>query len=202
MKKHLIYKAIALLFFSVFFSMGAYANTTGPISLEQIKQDVVGRTLKEPKDGYNQGYSSWRIEYQEIKSLHVTRIERDGADLIYHCVMDLRATGSTLRVSCQLRYVKEDYNWNLLYINTLEYNVVCTRRYNNCISSELASPMLALGDYIYITNQCDIDLIVGLRYYDGATWKKIEIKAKGNDSVRYGELKIEDYVVDYVELPL
>jgi hypothetical protein len=46
MKKHLIYKAIALLFFSVFFSMGAYANTTGPISLEQIKQDVLN--LREP----------------------------------------------------------------------------------------------------------------------------------------------------------
>lgn len=114
--------------------------------------------------------------------------------------MVLQADGGSLRVKCRVRYILEDYDdWTIQTLYTDSFEIVKTGMYDSCVEVSLRH---GFGDILKLVNNCDVALAVGLAYYDGATWKKIEFILNPVDQTTWTALMIHDFKLHYIELPL
>jgi hypothetical protein len=166
----------------------------------KLSKDLIGRKIKEPSDGYKQGNRVWTIAEGEIKDFKIIEINEENSTLVYNCEMVLQAEGGSLRVKCRVRYILEDYDdWTIQTLYTDSFEIVKTGMYDSCVEVSLRH---GFGDTLKLVNNCDVALAVGLAYYDGATWEKIEFILNPVDQVTWRVLTINDFKVHYIELPL
>lgn len=168
--------------------------------VSKLCKDLIGRKMKEPSDGYRRGNLVWTIADGEIKDIKILEINEENSTLVYNCEMVLQAEGGSLRVKCRVRYILEDYDdWTIQTLYTDSFEIVKTGMYDSCVEVSLHH---GFGDTLKLVNNCDVALAVGLAYYDGATWEKIEFILNPVDQVTWRVLTINDFKVHYIELPL
>lgn len=168
--------------------------------VSKLCKDLIGRKMKEPSDGYRRGNLVWTIAEGEIKDIKILEINEESSTLVYNCEIVLQADGGSLRVKCRVRYILEDYDdWTIQTLYTDSFEIVKTGMYDSCVEVSLRH---GFGDTLKLVNNCDVALAVGLAYYDGATWKKIEFILNPVDQTTWRVLTINDFKVHYIELPL
>lgn len=168
--------------------------------VSKLCKDLIGRKMKEPSDGYRRGNLVWTIADGEIKDIKILEINEENSTLVYNCEMILQADGGSLRVKCRVRYILGDYDdWTIQTLYTDSFEIVKTGMYDSCVEVSLNH---GFGDTLKLVNNCDVALAVGLAYYDGATWKKIEFILNPVDQTTWTALMIHDFKLHYIELPL
>ncbi len=160
----------------------------------KVEEDLVGRTIREPRTGYNGGDTKWNIEEGEIKSLKIINKSEDDGDILYQLYIRLQANGGAVDVLCTARYVLSTYDdWTISLVTTEQFDIVKTGKYNDCIE---VHPAKYAGYSFY--NKSDSVLMIGGVYYWNGKWRKFQESIPGNSSCDY---LCEDYEIHFIEKP-
>lgn len=174
------------------------------LSNEDIKRHLIGRTIREPSNGYNQGKIIWTIEESHIKDFVIQSVYENSGEYEYNVdlILQREAGLGSVKVGVKLIYVQgEIEDWTLKMLVTKSFDVVTTNRYNEYIEHKLITPLMA-GNYIEFRNTCDIDLIVGgiHRSQFETDWNKFTVIVPANDVVTYYNY-IDFYKIHFIEIP-
>lgn len=162
-------------------------------SEEKIKNDLLGHTLKEPENGYNEGESIWNIEKGDIREFTIKGKKQDGKAYLYTLRTVLQRNGGAIEVISEVRYTLEEKDdWSIELVTTEEFNVVKTGKYKTYIEYDRK-------DYgCNFINKSDRALMIGGRYLWNSKWRKFQMTVSGNNDRWLG---CDDYKIDYIEIP-
>ncbi len=160
---------------------------------EKIKQDLVGRSIREPQNGYNEGKTTWNIEEGEVKFMEVIEKTKEDNNIIYKLRLVLKANGGAVDVRCTARYGLSDYDddWTITMLTTETFDVVKTGKYDDCI--EVQKDMFGYRFF----NKSDSALTVGGVCYSWR-WHKFQKTIAGNES---GYIYCSDCKIHFIEIP-
>ena len=162
---------------------------------EKIKKDLVGRSIREPQNGYNEGKTTWNIEEGEVKSMEIIEKTKEDNNIIYKLHLVLKANGGAVDVRCTARYGLSDYDddWTITMLTTETFDVVKTGKYDDCIEVQKSK---YIGYSVF--NKSDSALMVGGVYYWMGSWYKFQTTIAGNDA---GYIMCTDYKIHFIEIP-
>ena len=159
---------------------------------EQIKKDLVGQSVREPKSGYNGGNTVWKIKDGDIKQFAVDSCMQKEKEYLYKLRMTLQAQGGAAEVACSVKYVLVDQdNWVIRSITTEEFGVVKTGLYDKCI--ERVQGYLCWN---FFNNSNRALMVGGLRLW-GSKWIKFQEIVPCYDT---RSVFCSEYKIHYIEL--
>ncbi len=175
-------------------------------TLQQLKDDLVGRKLTEPQPGYHRPGWFWKIEAGEIQNINIKNQYYRGNSYVYSLDLLLQAidgTGVTHQFVCDFIYTQQKDNWIPSVLKSKKVEIVRTYLYDDCIVSEKKGRS---GEYkVEFTNNCDIDLVVGGVYqleYSNGGWQKFSCVVPANGKKCIGGLffgSVDKYKIHFVE---
>lgn len=175
-------------------------------TLQQLKDDLIGRKLTEPQPGYHRQDWYWMIEAGEIQNISIKNQYYNNNSYVYSLDLLLHAVdgiGVTHRFICDFVYTKHGDNWVPSVLKSKELEIVRTYLYDDCITSEKKG---CTGEYeVEFTNSCDIDLVVGgicQIEYSNKGWQKFSCVVPANGKKSIGGLfigSVDKYKIHFVE---
>jgi hypothetical protein len=173
--------------------------------LTQVKKDLVGRRISDMPDGWHHKDWYWQVKStDELKDVSITKITRNGNDLIYYVHLILQGEANRHEASLRITYILHKTKWQMEVIETKSMNIVRTNRYNNCIAAQIEGWS---GEFeLQLTNRCDVSLVVGGTILSefGGKWQKFTMVVKANSTESVGGLfsvSVKEYKIHFIERP-
>ena len=171
---------------------------------KEICMDLVGRSITEgTDDGYYHSDWKWTIKQGEIKKIKVLSV-RENTTKRYTADVKIRLSrgerSHAIDATLTVYYIYSNHGWEIQFVKSRGIKIVRTHRYDDCIRASLDYGGIQ-GNRVYLVNDCDITLEVGGKtYHEYGGWKTFSVRVSPHSDCIYDSM-IEDFTIDYIELP-
>jgi len=157
---------------------------------ERIKRSLIGETI------YDQDYVSYSSrksfkfeKTEQIEKVEIVSVQKKDGDIVYDVCLTLKTEINSYTAKLLITYHlgNHDDDWTTKNIQTIEYKIIPTNNYWDCIKKEVD------GNYniIYLYNSCNVALLVeGLALYSNG-WERFEKLVEPNGKTYFVALECD-----------
>lgn len=174
----------------------------------QIKKDLVGHQLSEglekEKCWFQEDYR-WKIGDYEIHDFKIEEVLRDDAkEYIFIATMRLENELNAFNARAKVSYVLPDAeDWTLEFVNSLGVTIIKTHKYDDLISCAIEDDGWGGVDALFITNNAEIELGVGVEIVANGNRKRYAVRVSPDKKSQVGGLfgggNVTSYDIEFVE---
>lgn len=178
---------------------------------EQIKKDLVNENIGEGFDKDQCWFREdhrWTFKEYDINDFVIEDVVRD-TDKEYVAIANMRLNGETNAFDAKVKvsYVLPDTtDWKIEFVSSMGVSIVPTHKYDDLINCEIKDDGWGGTYALFVTNNSNIDLLVGAEIQCGNTKHRTNrvVKADGGCS-QFGGLfaggSVTSYRIAFVERP-
>jgi len=191
---------LIILFFSLFNLSAQSPATQAPSLEEQIKRNLVGRTILEPtRTFYREKFEIKTIK--NIVSVEITKKEKNDKERVYHCHLKLQDNVNVYNADVKITYSWNGKAWVFQFLQSKKLDIVATGKFKNCIVAKEEIAAITYGVFFY--NNCNIMLIVEGKQYNSnlREWEYYAIEVPANSNTLFCYVTDTDYTIERIERP-
>ena len=185
--------------------------------LEQMKNDLIGRTI----NNQTKGYPDWKINsLDELKDIETLNTNDNTTNNGYEYLLDihqiLQGEANKWGATMNIKYVLQKYDdrWKLVTFDS-QMNIVRTSgKYDNCITSRLITEggWGAPQRHIEFSNSCDVNILVSGELTQSSLGRRysrefnIQVPANGKKILDHNVINqstilyVNSYDINFIEL--
>jgi len=174
----------------------------------QIQKDLVGHQLAEgfekEKCWFHEDYR-WKIREGEIRDFMIEEVLRaDTKEYNFIATMRLQSELNAFNARVKVSYVlPETENWKIEFVKSMGVSIVKTHKYDDLISCEIKDDGWGGVDALFITNNAEIELGVGVEIVADNSRKRYAVRVSPGKKSQVGGLfaggNVTSYEIEFVE---
>lgn len=174
----------------------------------QIQKDLVGHQLTEgfekEKCWFHEDYR-WKIREGEIHDFMIEEVLRaDTKEYIFIATMRLQSELNAFNARVKVSYVlPETEDWKIEFVKSMGVSIVKTHKYDDLISCEIKDDGWGGIDALFITNNAEIELGVGVEIVASGNRKRYAVRVSPDKKSQVGGLfaggNVTSYEIEFVE---
>lgn len=188
----------------------AKVKTVMPVKPDetQIQKDLVGHQLAEgfekEKCWFQEDYR-WKIGDYEIHDFKIEEVLRDDAkEYIFIATMRLENELNAFNARAKVSYMLPDAeDWTLEFVNSMGVTIIKTHKYDDLISCAIEDDGWGGVDALFITNNAEIELGVGVEIVANGSRKRYAVRVSPDKKSQVGGLfgggNVTSYDIEFVE---
>lgn len=175
---------------------------------DQIQKDLVGHQLTEgfekEKCWFHEDYR-WKIREGEIHDFMIEEVLRaDTKEYVFIATMRLQSELNAFNARVKVSYVlPETEDWKIEFVKSMGVSIVKTHKYDDLISCEIKDDGWGGIDALFITNNAEIELGVGVEIVADNSRKRYAVRVSPGKKSQVGGLfaggNVTSYEIEFVE---
>ncbi len=188
----------------------AKVKTVMPVKpdADQIIKDLAEHQLTEGFDREKCWFQEdirWELADFDIRDFNIEEVLRDNArEYIFVATMRLVGEYNTYNARAKVSYVLPDAeDWKIEFVNSMGVTIVPTHKYDDLIRCEIKDDGWGGVNALYITNNSEIELGVGVEVEAGGDKKRYTVRVTPDKPSQVGGLfgggNVTSYRIQFVE---
>ncbi len=147
----------------------------------------------------------WTLENYEIKDFKIEEVMADtNKDYVFVASMRLENDHNAFDARVKVSYIlPQDEDWQMEFVNSCGLSIVRTHKYDDLVSYEIADDGWGGVKALQITNNSDVELVVGVDYVARGNRRRTAVLASPNKKAQvggtFGGGSVTSYEIGFVE---